>query len=214
MKLQEMRPLTQDIIQIKDAAALALTKKTLGVLSKTFNIPVARFPKPSGDIIRDMSPLYEMRTEYPNMACQNFLFAIAMIGSQQAYFYPVSIEEAISYFAYLLAINSLTVTSIDINLNKTHERFSDMQIRGVAALNFYAMVDYINSFKINVTSEAAVKTPTPLPRDLANHLSQFDIAEEVAVEVCKLLMLGPDTWRAEDAQKALINVWKITQYGK
>lgn len=54
-----------------------------------------------------------------------------------------------------------------------------------------------------------------LPVKLVNHIHNIKDPEDKILEVCRLLMLGPKTRRAEDAKEALINVWEnMEKYNK
>lgn len=222
------RPL--DGIQRKgmDGGALKLAKRSLVVLGERYKIQLSEFPRPDTDMLNTYLPIYEDLVKcYPWHPFYKMAFAAAVFSSNCFIKDVLNFRSALSCFAYVIANRNLVVKSIDVDVSRA---LQFMPVEDVpCAINAPRIEDGGETVRFIADSDIRVvryeeKTGSDvyfevdgmtyavgLPLSLATHLATFKSSEEVALEVCRIQMLGPAHRRAEDAKDALINAWEIVQ---
>lgn len=226
--LPKLKALTKDQINLMDKDALQAAKQTLVSTLLNQDLKNKKISKPElEDFIKYMMALDAIRTANPNIT--NWVLE-AVVAAYVLSLNSVPKVTALSCAAYFIGTQGYICRSVGVT-EDILERYArcasvsenEITLSDTDSVSRVQLVPIIKGNESASTpKEETVSThkekteikANTLPLDLVRHLASYQNTEDVALEVCRIMMLGPKSRRAEDAQDALINAWNIMQKNK
>lgn len=211
MLAKDYKVLTHEQLLVEDEEALTTSKKTLKVLSEAYSIDTKCFPKPDRGSLREFLNHFEGLSKWePDITLVNTAFGAAAIMQKYN-----NLTRCFSCLAYFLTTQGLSIKTVKVCWDDFYHEMFTCDDWGKYAYHFNIVPPYKN---INITLGSSRKVSTQvsseLPLELVQHLENFLTVEEIILEACRIMMLGPKTKRAESAVGSLVNAWNIMQKTK
>lgn len=210
--LPNLKALTNEQKALKDTVALQATKQTIVTAFSAILKDVGKIDKPTAEeFAYYLITLDGIRND--NRTIKNWVY-VAVVAAFSCAVNKMQASTAISCAAYFIGTQGYVCESFGVDLTwirRMVETMVDGKFREDMNPDSYISKVKLRKFQEASTDSIMAKV---LPTNLVRHLAAFDNPEELALEVCRIMMLGPKSRRAEDAQDALINAWTLLQKNK